>query len=175
MPPEETSIAQSGPTRRGRAPQWTGVALLVVAMVAAGIPTVRLGVVEALPATALLAGIRMPGGLPRLGVPFGDDVAIAYWAVETVAAAIVLGTYWWCAQPRSDRSGRLRTAARVWSATVLAVLAGCLTAAVSGSFVTGDRPLAYLLLVAGTALFAVAWGAVAGLFTAVAAALVPQG
>ena len=175
MQPTVTSVAPNVSNRGARVPVLAGAVVLALVMVVAGVPAVRLWVVEVLPPAALLEGVRMPAWLPRLGIPFGRDVALSYWVVETLAALVVLGTYWYCARPVGAAGGRGRTAGRVWVATLLAVLIGCLVPAVLGSFLTADTTLPFLLLVGGTAVFAALWGAVAGLLASLAAALAPQG
>lgn len=175
MQPEATPVAQSVSSRGSLRPAGVGSAVLVALMVIGGIPGLRLAVVELVPAAALVEGIRMPAWLPRLGVPFGDGAAMSYWAVETVAALVVVVVFWLrsAAAARQARS-RLAVAGQVWLDTVLAVLAGCLVYAVLSSFLTADRPLPYLLLVGGVSIFGVLWGALSGLLTAAAASAVAR-
>jgi len=175
MQPTVTHVAPNVSNRGALAPVAAGAVVLALVMVVAGVPAVRLWTVEVLPPAALLEGIRMPAWLPRLGIPFGRDVALSYWVVETLAALVVLATYWYAARPVGAAASRGRTAGRVWVATLLAALTGCLVQAVLGSFLTADTTLPYLLLVGGTAVFAALWGALVGLLTCVAAAVVPQG
>ncbi len=174
MVPSDATSTPSVSPRGSRRPALAGVVVLALLMLIGAVPAVRLALVEWFPVSALVEGVRMPAWLPRLGLPFGDNPGWGYWLVETVAALVVLAVFWVrCLAAYRPRRTRRRIAVQVWLDTVLAVLAGCVVHAVLSTFLTGDRPLPYLLLVGGAALFALVWGALTGLITAAAAAAVP--
>ncbi len=163
-PPESRETARAA---------TTATALLLLIMVVTAISPVRLAMVGLDPLQGLIEGIRLPAGLPRVGLPFGQHAVTTYWLAETLGAVTVLVVFW--ARCRSARGGgaargRLRVFGQVWLDTVLATLAGCLVAAVIGSFLTADQPLPYLLLIGGTVLFALLIGALVGLVTGLVAA-----
>ena len=146
--------------------------VLLVVMVVTAIPSVRLAIVGLAPVQALVEGIRLPAGLPRIGLPFGQHQVASYWLAETSGAVTLLVVF--VARSLAARQpgrGRARVVGQVWLDTVLAVLVGCLVAAVAGSFLTADLPLPYLLMVAGTVLFALVIGAVLGVLTGLMAGL----
>lgn len=165
--PAEPEDRVSGPVPPGRS-VWVGVGVLALLQVLLGVPALRLWLVETAPAQALVEGVRMPVGLPRLGVPFGGT-PLSWWLVETVAALVLLAVF--VLRRRTPGSpgapaSRLRVFGRIWLDTLLAVVVGCLVQAVLGSFLTADVLLPYLLLVGGTLLFATLVGALAGLLVA---------
>ncbi len=167
------AIAQPPESRETARGAITATALLLLVMVLTAISPVRLALVELNPVQALIEGIRLPGGLPHLGLPFGQHAVTTYWLAETLGALTLLAVFW--VRCRSARNGevargRLRIFGQVWLDTVLATLIGCLVAAVVGSFFTHDLVLPYLLLIGGTVLFALVIGAVVGLLAGLVAA-----
>lgn len=166
------AIAQPPESRETARGAITATALLLLVMVLTAISPVRLALVELNPVQALIEGIRLPGGLPHLGLPFGQHAVTTYWLAETLGALSLLAVFW--VRGRSARGGadrgRLRVFGQVWLDTVLATLIGCLVAAVVGSFFTHDLVLPYLLLIGGTVLFALVIGAVVGLLAGLVAA-----
>jgi len=147
--------------------------VLLTLMVVPAVPVVRLALVELDPLQALVEGLRLPAGLPRLGVPFGQHAVTGYWVAETVGALVVLVVFWarYLSARQRPARGRLRVLGQVWLDTMLAALVGCLVQSVVVSFLTDDVAVPYLLMIGGTVLFALLVGFAAGLLPGIPAAL----
>ncbi len=140
---------------------WVGTAVLLVCVLVEGIPAIRVWTVGLIPEFALLDGIRMPGPVPAVGLPLGTDAAWSHWAAEVIGGLCLPAVFaaW---MPREE-ARRRRVARRAWTATLVAVVTGCLVRAVLESLLVPGGFVSFLLLAGGTVVIAALVGAVIGI------------
>lgn len=154
---------------RQRPSVWPGVATLTGALTVLGLQPVLLWTISQLPALALVDGVQLPGPLPTLGLPLGDEPSWAHWATRVVGAVTIPVVFWLWMSRESGGLGRI--ALRAWKATVVAIVAGCLLSAVLESMIMAGGLMSFVLMVGGTLLLGTLVGVVVGLLVALVVAL----
>lgn len=149
---------------------WSGVVVLSGVLVLLGFQPVLLWTIGQLPPLALVDGVQLPGPLPTLGLPVGDDPSWAHWTTRVVGAVTIPVVFWLWMSRESGGLGRI--ALRAWRATVMAVIAGCLLSAVLESTIMAGGLMSFVLMVGGTLLLGTVVGVVVGIPVAASVTLV---